>query len=231
VVNADGSNLTEVTKALPAGESLWAYIGYYWSRDGRSIFFIANRHMDEGKDQWIAYEFSLDGSQLIEKAVSSTPMSDWWEGTSFITGFADNREAPLTWLRSDGTYSTLKPFEKCELADEPQYGFTYQRSSNGNLVIAALCPNGDWWLYWANPDGTMIEQLLNVPVSAKGSDIIGLTWSPDDRFLTFNVTSSNLTEMYILNLEGALNDLATQPLKMTMGGGMLFYDPSWQPLP
>jgi Tol biopolymer transport system component len=228
IVNADGSNLIDMTESLPANESLWAYIGYYWSQDGQSVFFIAYRHIDEGKDQWIAYEFSLEDRQLIEKAVSSTPMGDWWEGTSFVTGFAAEREAPLTWLRSDGTHSTLKPFEKCELADEPQYGATYQRSSNGNLVIAALCPGGEWWLYWSNPDGTLVKQLLDAPIVAEDLSFSTVAWSPDDKFITFNVISNDLMNIYMLDVAAALNDPSTQPIKVTTNGGKLFYHPSWQ---
>jgi Tol biopolymer transport system component len=231
LVDSDGSNLREVTEFLLGSESLWSYEDYYWSQDGRSIFFIAWRHLDEGQDQWIAYEFSLEDSQLIEKAVSSTPMGNWWEGTSFITGWADDREAPITWLRPDGTYNTLKPFEKCEPVEETQYGYTYQRSARGNLVIAAKCPNGDWWLYWANPDGTMIKQLLDSPISAQDSDVLGFTWSPDDKFIAFNVASNSLTEMYVLNVEAALSDPSVQPLKITVARGLLFYNPSWQPVP
>jgi len=230
VVDADGNNLTEVTKSLPENERLWAYIGYYWSRDGQSIFFIAYRQIDEGQDQWIAYEFSLEGNTLGEKAVSSTPMGDWWEGTSFITGFGDIK-SPLTWLRSDGTFSTLEPLEKCQMGDENQYGATYARSAHGNLVIAARCPIGDWWLYWANPNGTEIKSLLDAPIAAKGSDIMGLIWSPDDRYLAINMTMDGKTYMSILNIEEALKDPSVKLVQTVIGGGSLFYDPSWQPMP
>jgi TolB protein len=231
LVEPDGSNLREVTEFLPENESLWSYEDYYWSREGRSLFFIAWRHLEEGQDQWIAYEFSLADSQLIEKAISSTPMGNWWEGTSFLTGWADDREAPVTWLRPDGTYNTLKPFEQCEPMEQAQYGYTYQRSSHGSLVIAAHCPDGDWWLYWANPDGTVSQQLLHSPISAEDGEVLGFAWSPDDKFLAFNVASNRLTEMYVLDVEAALSDPSVQPLKMTVAGRLLFYNPSWQPIP
>ncbi len=231
VVDADGDNLTNVTKLLPADENLISW-EYSWSPDGQSISFVAGRSAWEtgsGSSRYAAYEATLDGETLTERATSSNPMGDWWEGTSFILGFEGS---PFTWLRPDGTYSTLDPFEKCSMGENSEYGYTFERSRNGNLLIGLSCANGDLWLYWANPDGTVVKQLLDSPITAKDSSAPHLTWSPDDRFITFNIDSSNkLTDMYILNVETALNDPSTQPLKVTTSGGSSLYNSSWQPRP
>lgn len=225
IVNADGSQPMDVGQYLPENESLWAYNNYSWSPDGQSIFFIA-----EGQDQWIVYEFSLSDRQMTEHTRSSEPIGDWWRGTAFITGRADDRLAPVTWLRWDGTSTMLKPFETCESVSETQYGLTYQRSSRGSSVIAAHCPNGGWWLYWADEDGTAVKQLLATPITGEEFAFSNIAWSPNDRFISFKVTSGNLTELYILDVEAALQDPSTQPLKATTMGREMFYNSSWQPI-
>ncbi|HSK89523.1 MAG TPA: hypothetical protein VK880_14265, partial [Anaerolineales bacterium] len=225
----DGSHPMDVGQYLPENESLWAYNSYSWSSDGQSIFFIAYHSTGEGQNQWIVYEFNVPGSQLTEHARSSEPIGDWWQGTSFLTGAADGRSAAITWLRRDGTSTALKPFEKCELAN--QYSYTYQRSSHGNLIIAAHCPNEGWWLYRADDDGTAIKQLLDTPIIAEDFRFPDIAWSPDDRFITFKVKSGILTDLYILDVEAALQDPSTQPLKATTMGEEMFYNSSWQPVP
>jgi len=231
VVDANGNELTNVTKFVPADEDLIS-TDYFWSSDGQSIFLIAGRiawdSADGTSSRYAAYEATLDGETLTEKAASSTQMNDWWGGTAFL--FSSKSKA-FTWLRSDGTYNTLKPLEKCEGNNNSQFGYSYKRSLNGNLFIGATCPNGDLWLYWANPDGTLIKQLLNVPISALHLSLSNITWSPDDKFVAFNISSNDLTDLYILNVEAALNDPSAEPLKMTTGGGEPFYNSSWQPTP
>lgn len=229
IVDIDGKNLTDITKLLNKNERLDSF-QYGWSHDGQSIFFIAYRHIDEGRDQWIAYEASLDNNQFMERAISSTPMDSWWEGTSFIREFD---LSTLTWLRSNGTYSMLKPLEHCQSANGPQYGFLAKRSSNGNLLISVNCPNDDIWLYYATSDGTLIKQLLDSPLSDEDFKLSGLVWSPDDKFIALDIFSSNRTDMYVLNVSEALADPSIQPLRITLGGGAPTYygTPSWQPTP
>jgi hypothetical protein len=152
-------------------------------------------------------------------------MADWWEGTSFIVGYGDS---PLTWLRSDGTYSTFNPFESCKVPDGVQY--LHRRSSNGNLLIGTGCPNGEWWLYWANPDGTVVKPLLEAPIT----DLIGvfgdIAWSQDDQYIAFTDTSDK-TRLYILNVERALRDPSIQPMQIVISEEELYTILSWQPLP
>ena len=138
---------------------------------------------------------------------------------------------PLTWLRSDGTNSVLNAYEHCESSDI-QYGPRFKRASNGDLIIAAGCANNDWWFYWANSDGTVIQQLLNSPVSSYiNGHADAMACSPDDKFVAFNMISSDKSAMYILNVSVARKDPSIQPVQIVVGDGDMYYIPSWQPNP
>jgi dipeptidyl aminopeptidase/acylaminoacyl peptidase len=224
VVNADGGDRREITKSLPANERLDGF-RYDWSADGQSIYFIAYKHISEGNDQWMAYEASLDDETLVRKATSSVPMYDWWDGTSFITGF----DLTLTWLRSDGTYSTLQPLENCQFEKERQYSFLARRASNGDLIISVGCPNGDLWFYWASPDGTSIKRLFDAPISVKDGGLNSIVWSPDNKYIAISVYSADANHFHIVNVEESLKDPSILP--DPIGRGMAGYSVAWQATP
>ncbi len=232
VVKADSTNNFAINEILSPKESL-NYPFYNWSQDGQSIFFTAYKHINEGQDQWIAYEARIPEHTLIEKATSSTQMQDWWNGTSFIIG--NGAGSPLTWLRSDKTYSTLNPLVNCDISDptiELHYGIFPRRSSNGDQIIVVTCPNNSLLFYYTNSDGTIIKQLLRFPGSAgKERNIINIIWSPDDKFIAVKTTSPERNSMYILNISEALSNPSTQPSQITLDEASLQYEPSWQPIP
>jgi Tol biopolymer transport system component len=227
VVDTNGNNLRNITNLLPLDEDIMDW-SYFWSSDGQSIFFIADRYIWENNSKSTFYEASLDGNSLVEIDHAGTHIVDQWEDTSFIQAMASTQ--PLTWLRSDGTHSVLNAYENCEASDA-RYGPRYKRASNGDLIIGAGCANNDWWFYWANPDGTLIQQILNSPVSYIDGNVDSMAWSPDDRFIAFNMISSDKSAMYILNVSEALKDPSIQPVQIVVGGGDMYYIPSWQPNP
>ncbi|NOT02986.1 MAG: hypothetical protein HOP27_00140 [Anaerolineales bacterium] len=243
--DADGNNLTNVTKILPSDETLYP-VNYSWSRDGQSISFIASNWNSllggggSGENyKWTAYEASLDGNTLITNAKADSQIGGYWDGTYFLSGSAIVSSSPaFTWVRSDGTITTANPIENCHnLLDSNTGGYSsYKQSSNGNVVIGAYCPNGDKWLFWANSTGT-VRSLLNSPIHVEGttsnamhlwapSDFI---WSPDDKYIAFNIFSLGKTDMYIVNVNESLKDPSIQPFQIAIGNGSLYYSPSWQP--
>lgn len=232
IAKADGT-FSFATKELLHPKEVLNYPFYYWSRNGQSIFFTTYKHIDEGQDQWIAYELSIPKRTLIEKASSSTRMQDWWNGTSFIVG--NGAGSPLTWLRSDKTYSSLKPLENCEIADpnaELHYGIFPKRSSNGDQIIAVTCPNNDLLFYYTSSAGTRIKQLFKFHApSDKENRIANIIWSPDSKFIAFKTNSSEGNNMYILNVSEALNNPSIQPLQIPLDESLMPYEPSWQPVP
>jgi Tol biopolymer transport system component len=218
-VNANGSNLNEITKTLHQNERL-SNLNHYWSLNGQAVTFIAS---NERNGQWTVYETSLDGNGLIKKVTSEKVIQEWQDGESFIVGF-DNT---YIWSRADRTTNTLNPLENCESSNNGS--FQAKRSNSGNFVIDGYCPNGDFWFYWVNPNGTDIKQLLNSPIHAKDGSVI-ISLSPDDNFIAFNIASPGKTDIYILDVNKSLKDPSVRPFQMTIGNGALFYTPSWQPV-
>ena len=250
--DADGNNLTNITKMLPSDETLYP-VNYSWSGDGKSISFIASNWNyllgggGEGSPnyKWMAYEASLDGNTLITNASTRSQIGGYWDGTYFLSGSAAISSSPaFTWVHSDGTITVANPIKNCQnLLDSNTGGYitgysTYKQSSNGNVVIGAYCPNGDKWLFWANSKGT-VRLLLNSPIQVPDvySNAMELwapadfIWSHDDRYIAFNIISLGKTEMYIVNVASALEDPSIQPFQITIGNGSLYYTPSWQPIP
>ena len=224
VVDVAGSNLIAINELLPPTDSL-ERSSYYWSRDGSSMIFIAYRHLDEGSDQWIAYEAILGSQQLIQRATSSTIMDDWWEGTSFVHG---TDLYTLTWLRSDGTFSTVKPLEICDLTVEADYGFLARRSPKGSQVINIYCPNKDMWFYYASSDGSIVKPLMNSPIPSFTVDhsVTTMTWSSDDQFIAVTQVSPTKSSLYILSV----NEPSTQPEEIVISNDEFYTVPSWRPV-
>ena len=237
-VDSDGGHLTEVTKSLPAGEAIDSYNlpNYYWSADSQSLIFIAStldsisangQGGNSGVNlfHWKAYKTSLDGNTLILNATTRAPLGGWWKGSYFVTPFADVR--PWTWVNPDST-RTVDPFGNC--TETSGGGSIFSSSSSGDVAIGAMCPNGDWWLYMVTPLGVM-SPLISSPISTVQGSMDRLTWSSDDKFLAFNLTSNGETKMYLVNVVDALKDPSTQPVQVEIGNGRESFLSSWQPNP
>jgi TolB protein len=224
IVDTNGDNRVNITDLLPADENIYS-LNYYWASDSRSVIFLASRSAwENNKSKFAVYETALDVKMLVEITKTSTPLEDWWEGTTFVRGFTGET---LTWLRTDGTYSELKPYENCQMSSQSgHFGFS-KRSSTGNIILAAGCPNGDLWFYWSNPDGTDIKQILETPIPITDGGLDSIYWSPDDRYVTLNIVSAGSTYLYTLNVENS-----SMPEPIVIGSsGTNYYNISWQPLP
>jgi Tol biopolymer transport system component len=221
IINADGSDLREITAPIRQNEPLSFTQDYHWSLDGQSFFFIA---FFQQLDSWTAYEARLNDNSLIEHATTSDLMYGWWNGVYMVNN--SSASAPFEWVRTDGTSSRLNPKERCEHIDLYQSDDTAKRSPNGNWVVTGQCANGDTWLYWANFDGTEIKPLLNSPISITNTFLLPASWSENDRFVAFSASSSDRNDLYILNVSEALNGETIEPVKISRSYGV-----SWQPMP
>ena len=228
VVDASGSNTTNITQLLPADEDLYSW-KYSWTQHGQAISFVAGRvAWENNNSKYAFYEATLDGATLVEIAKTSTPIFDWWKGTTFVTDLTDKT---LTWLRSDGTYSTLEPYSDCQEGAGPQTSSSYSRSSKGYLLIGTECPNGDLQLYWANPQGTTTRPLFTSPIKTTTDGGHGIVWSPDGRYVVLVVDSSGVTSMYIFDTQEALKSPSVPPEPILLGEGYMNFNISWQPSP
>ena len=228
IIDSDGQNLVEATKLVPTDEDILGW-NYLWSNDGQSILFVGERYYwENGNGRSALYQVSLDGNSLVEIDHVTTHLDDWWNGTALILPYASSQPS-YTWLRPDGTHSILNPYKNCS-PSEAQHGLSHKRSINGDLIFGAGCANDDWWFHWANPDGTAIQQLLNYPIHVpQGS--VGFFWSPDDKYVVFQASSSDISYLYLVNVADALNDPSIQLVQVPLAGGEQYYNISWQPLP
>jgi TolB protein len=221
VVDKNGNHLTEMTGSLPIDGSDIFLFDYYWSQDGMSIFFTAGT-----SETFDIYKVGLDGSPTV-MTKSTRPIIDWWNGITLQT---NENGRSLNWLRSDGSKSTLEVCPNGDLGHDRGLGVVAQRSYSGNLVFGSSCSeDSGWMLYWANPDGTVTDKLLNSPISSDTVTLFSMTWSADDRFIAFVAVddSPDLTDiLYIFDIAQARKDPSVEPLKMTGS-----YGPSWQPTP
>jgi len=222
VVDANGQNDITITSQLPRDADLASW-NYSWTPQG-NIRFVAQRTPAESSN-FTLYEATTDGTTLAEIAHTSTGPGDTWDGTTFVPG-----STTLTWLRPDTTYSEFKPFEKCRMGTSQYYSSIYKRSSHGYILFGAGCPNGDWWLYSANPDGTVVQQLLNYPIHVKDGSV-NIFWSTDGKYVALSAISSDITSLYVLNIADVLKDPSAQPVKVDIAGGAQYYNISWQPIP
>jgi Tol biopolymer transport system component len=221
LVNADGTNLREITKSLPPDEPVYTS-DYHWSPDGGSFSFVA---FFQKANSWAAYETRLNDASLIEHVTTTDMIYGWWNGTYLVNN--SSASAPFEWIRPDGSSGILNPTEKCEHIDLYQSDAAVKRSPNGNWIITGQCANSDTWLYWANSDGTQTKRLLDAPISITDTFLIPVSWSDDDKFVVFTTNSFfALGDLYILNVSEALNDPSTQPVKIPNSSL-----PSWQPVP
>jgi Tol biopolymer transport system component len=238
VVDSTGNNLTEITKWLPPGEAMDSYnpSNYYWTPDGQSIIFITSNvdsivAKNQGGDSneafsWKVYQASLDNPALTLDVKTHSPIGGWWQGNYFVTPFVDVRG--WTWVGSDGKVNSLDPFKNCKELSGGAYRFT--TSSSGNVVIGAMCPNGDWWLHKVSPKGVMAP-LMEFPIPTVQGSMERLSWSQDDKFIAFNLTSNGKTEMYLVNVIEALKDPSIKPVQVSKGSGTEINLPVWQPQP
>jgi Tol biopolymer transport system component len=221
MVNADGSDIREITKSFPADEIVYTS-DYHWSPDGMSFFFVA---IFQKANSWTAYEARLDDDSLIELATTKDLMYGWWNGTYLVNN--SSASAPFEWVHPDGTSSKLNPTEECEHIDLYQSDSTVKRSPNGSWVVTGQCANGDTWLYWTNSEGTQIKRLLDSPISITDTFLIPISWSDDDKFVVFATNSlSDSGDLYILDVSQALQDPSIQPVRLPNRSL-----PSWQPIP
>lgn len=204
VVGSDGTRLKKLTENLRGGQFFMD--DYYWSQDGETLTFLIG-----GGTYSAVYTATPDGSlTIVDRAGENQHILDWWNGTTLLDSPGDT----LTWLRPDGSESMLDLCQNGQLL-----GTAHKRSYRENLFLASNCSDNEWMFYWANADGSVIDQLLESPISIEDG-LSNPTWSLDDR----HIAVVDNSKLYVLDVAKAREDPSIQPLVMTDSVG-----PSWQP--
>jgi Tol biopolymer transport system component len=223
VVGSDGSHLVKVTETLPSDE--YFSRNYDWSPDGNYIIFATHGNELGYQDPFITgiYEANVDGSLTNLTRSADTYMIDRWNGVN--VRLQTSSEKTLSWIRPDGSQSSLNLCQN----DGQITGITFKRSHTGDLVFGSDCSPDGWDLYWSNPEGTATTPILNSSIPSNQDSVFHLTWSFDDRYLSFvsvDSYSADLTEtLYILDIAKARQDPSTTPLILPNSFGQ-----DWQPI-
>lgn len=211
VVNADGSNLVNLTESLPS------YLTpelRSWSRDGQSIIFFAHG------DGYYVYEAGLDGTLTEHLRGSGGALIDWQNGVSLLL---EDEMPALTWLH-DGVISSQ---QTCQAKD-----IYSTRSNQGHLFIGIQCLTapGTWSLYFSKDDDYSAQKLLEPSLQAGDGVMFAQVWSPDDNYIAFNISSdSGEVVLFILNVEAAFTDSTMGPFRLDVGE--ILSSLAWQPMP
>lgn len=219
VVDADGKNTKELKALLPQNEKL--DLPYYWSPDDESIMFVANQ--DDQKHQNL-YELNLLTGALLQKETLKSRVVDWQDNMKLILD-TDKSVPGFIWQRSDGTSNTQEWNLKNCLLD-------FTKSSHGNLALGSFCNDTNrFQLYWANTDGSAGKQLYESAAFNDTREMGKITWSPDDRYITFMLASDVQTRFYILNVQDAMKNPSTQSREIAIGADQIHAIPAWRPIP
>lgn len=221
IVDAAGNNSQELSTYLSQDEHI--FTPYFWASDGRSIIFPVSVYAENRETI-----YQLDPQEHALHALMSTkPMLYEWYG-GIALGIDSNKPSqPLVWQRPDGTSAEL---DLMKGANPASCYIGKARSLQGNLVIGGYCKkDNNLSLYWTNRDGSKIQRLPDVRVPVVNGGLTNLTLSPDEKFLTFNFNDENETNLYIWDVEEALENPASQPTQVFIGGDFYFH-PAWQPV-
>ncbi|HET9913583.1 MAG TPA: DPP IV N-terminal domain-containing protein [Anaerolineales bacterium] len=223
ITDANGNNPRDLKKVVPHTEQLDSR--YRWSSDRGSIIFTTTRSdPPHATLVTIVYEYEPSSDTLLQKD-NLKEMGDWEDSQHLVTEFRSFESSGLisVWQYPDGKGNLLDVDTQC-------LELNIKRSPLGNLAIAAYCRDNQFRLYWANTDGSMIKQLLSLPVDATVGSPANIVWSPDDRYITFDLASSNQFNVYIVDTEKALSDPSTQPVQVLSSEDTDYSMPSWQPV-
>jgi Tol biopolymer transport system component len=102
-------------------------------------------------------------------------------------------------------------------------------SPDGKRLLIEVNCQDDPWFYLGNLDGQFVK-LINTPVLTISHLGDSFSWSPDGHSVIFtsDIDSNGNLDLYNLNVEAALKDPSTRPIRITTSG----FDessPDWQP--
>jgi len=221
-----------------------------WSPDGHTLYYVATQMVTDASGATRATESDIDqislDSKLPDVLVKSNQQIDAWIGSGqTITYLVRDVVAWNLMLANRQGQTKLATWapdsEQCGLAYTLPGGMAssnwdYTASSSfmrwspdgKRLLIEVNCQDVPWF-YLGNLDGQFVK-LMNSPVLSNTILSDSFSWSPDGHFIIFtsDMDSIGNLDLYYLNVETALKDPSTHPIRITISGFDEF-SPDWQP--
>ncbi|MGB8213328.1 MAG: hypothetical protein WCE68_07190 [Anaerolineales bacterium] len=222
-----------------------------WSPDGHSLDYVATQTATDASGATSVTESDIDqvslADQLPEVIVKSGQQIDAWIGSGptltylvrdavtwkLIRSYGQSQNKLAAWAVDSGQcgLAGLSSSDAASSWDKIASSSFMRWSPDGKrLLIEANCP-GAAWLYLGNLDGQFVK-LMNIPVFSSGVGPDTFSWSPDGHTIIFtsDMDSTGNLDLYELNVEAALKDPSTRPIRITTSG-FAESSPDWQPLP
>ena len=218
-----------------------------WSQDGQSLSYVASQIATDNSGATTAtesdiYQIGLGAKQPVLRAKSDHQIDAWiptgrnltylardiftW---NFIQTNGPSRTKLAIWDPVTDQCKSAAPFNWENITSSPGRRWSPDRK---RLLLEITCPdNNTTWLYLGSTNGAFVK-LLNYPILSQSFGQDSLSWSPDGQYIVFSsdLDSIGNLDIYVLNVDAALKDASTRPLRIVSDG---FYEssPNWQPQP
>jgi Tol biopolymer transport system component len=186
VMDADGSNLTQVTDFSSAVAS--------WSPDGSSLVFNSD-HRNEPKDTPDLYAMNLDGSDLVEllDAPETADFDARWSPDGSHLLFTSNRSGNMDLYVMDANGENITQLTS-ELSSESGGRW----SPDGSRIVFVSDRAGNLDLFVMNADGSNVVQLTETHLMERDP-----CWSPDGKQIVFASDRRGKLDLYVMNADGS----------------------------
>jgi Tol biopolymer transport system component len=214
-----------------------------WSPDGHSLDYVATQMATDASGTSSVTEsdidqISLDSHPPTVLVKSVLPIDAWIGSGQTITYLVRDT---LVWnlMRANGQdqtrLATWAPDpEQCSKPGASPWDTTASSSlmrwspDGKRLLIEVNCPEAVYF-YLGNLNGQFVK-LINQAMFSSATGPVPFSWSPDGQTIIFtsDMDSAGNLDLYELNVEAALKDNTTHPIRITTSG-FAESNPDWQP--
>ncbi len=223
VVNADGSNLRQLTSNPLAFFSLWnnySDMSADWSPDGKQIVFASARN--NTKMSYTAFDiYVMDGNG---SNVKKWWVSDWLDSDSIDYHPGWSPDGKRIVFCSDGNGSDRNIYVAAVEQDSSSLQ-SWTQFTGSNVDYPSWSPDGSKISFAMNFYDSDVHNIFVINPGGKAKYLaIGShpTWSPDGQRIAFSRTGRTNTDIYVINADGS----GESQLTMNAGDNT---SPDWAP--